>query len=103
MPVFKLVGAAVAAGMTGVEVGAKGGGAMADPLPDGPARELGRGWKCRPSINIAPGQIADLADIVGPGMIQSMWLTGSVARDVILRILHNGGNQSFVIKFQQFI
>ena len=59
--------------------GAKGGGAMADPLPDGPARELGRGWKCRPSINIGPGQIADLADIIGPGTIQSMWLTGSVA------------------------
>ena len=70
--------------------GAKGGGAMADPLPDSPARELGRGWKCRPSINIGPGEIAELADIAGPGMIQSMWLTGSVARDVILRIFWDG-------------
>jgi hypothetical protein len=70
--------------------GAKGGGAMADPLPDSPARELGRGWKCRPSINIGAGEIAELADITGPGMIQSMWLTGSVARDVILRIFWDG-------------
>ena len=27
---------------------AQGRGAMSDPDPNGPARELGRGWKCSP-------------------------------------------------------
>jgi hypothetical protein len=66
--------------------GAKAGGAKAPADPNGPARELGLGWKCRPSINIAPGEVMQLADIEGPGMIQSMWMTGYVGREFILRI-----------------
>src|ERR1700733_815773 len=70
--------------------GAKGGGAMAEPAPDGPARELGKGWKCRPCINIKPRETTELANIAGPGMIQSMWMTGYVGRDFILRVFWNG-------------
>jgi len=67
--------------------GAKGGGAMADPEPDGPARELGRGWKCRPYVTIPPTDTVVLADIAGSGAIQSMWFGGSIMdRDFILRI-----------------
>jgi hypothetical protein len=66
--------------------GGKGAGGMAEPMPDGPARELGRGWKCRPYIIVQPGQTDVLADIEGPGVIQSMWFAGSVGRDFIVRI-----------------
>ena len=67
--------------------GEKGKGGQAAPDPTGPARELGQGWKCRPYITIAPGQTHTLAEIDGPGAIQSMWLGGSiVSRDFILRI-----------------
>jgi D-arabinan exo alpha-(1,3)/(1,5)-arabinofuranosidase (non-reducing end) len=41
----------------------------------GPARELGRGWKVSPSIEVAPGATAVLADITGPGRITHIWLT----------------------------
>ncbi len=63
---------------------------------DGPAascaRDLGQGWKVSPFVSIQPGQTFTLADIVGPGAIQSMWLSGEVAskgplaRYFILRI-----------------
>ncbi len=66
--------------------GAKGTGAMAEADPQGASRELGRGWKCAPFIMIAPGQTAVLAEIEGPGAVQSMWLGGNVNRDFILRI-----------------
>ncbi len=41
--------------------GGKGMGGMAGPEPDGPARELGRGWKCRPYVVV--GRAGDC----GPG------------------------------------
>ncbi len=66
--------------------GERGKGGMADPDPNGPARELGRGWKCRPFINLEAGETVTLADIDGPGAIQSMWFGGFVRRDFILRI-----------------
>ena len=44
------------------------------------ARDLGQGWKVSPSVRIEPGQCYTLADIEGPGAIQSMWLSGDVAR-----------------------
>ena len=66
--------------------GEKGKGGMADPDPNGPARELGRGWKCRPFVTLEPGQTVTLADIDGPGALQSMWFGGFVRRDFILRI-----------------
>jgi hypothetical protein len=39
------------------------------------ARELGRGWKVSPSINVAGHSTAVLADIAGPGAIQHIWMT----------------------------
>ncbi|NDJ85693.1 MAG: DUF2961 domain-containing protein [Chloroflexi bacterium] len=58
--------------------GEKGRGGMATEgtgAPDGPARELGQGWKVSPSINIDPFATVTLADIDGPGAIQHIWLT----------------------------
>ena len=70
---------------------------MADPEPNGPARELGRGWKCRPYVTVAPGTTAVLAEIEGPGAIQSMWFGGSIMdRDFILRIYWEGQEQPSV-------
>lgn len=75
--------------------GAKsGGGREASPRdPDtgqatGPTRDLGVGWKVKPLIHLAPGQTTTIADIDGPGLICSMWMTpaGVPYRDVILRI-----------------
>ena len=66
--------------------GEKGKGAMAEASPDGPARELGRSWKCRPCIHVEPSETFTLADIKGPGAIQSIWMTGTICRDLILRI-----------------
>ena len=39
------------------------------------ARELGRGWKVSPSIDVEAKQIVTLADIEGSGAIQHIWLT----------------------------
>jgi hypothetical protein len=54
------------------------------------ARDLGIGWKVSPFFNIEAGQTITLADIAGPGAIQSMWMTGSsmvkFGRLCILRI-----------------
>lgn len=67
--------------------GERGRGGMAPADPNGASRELGLGWKCRPCVGIAPGETYTVADITGPGMIQSMWFAGPVVdRDHILRI-----------------
>jgi len=76
--------------------GAKGQGAMAEADPHGPARDLGRGWKCRPCITISPGETATLADIGGPGALQNMWIAGFVGRDFILRLYWDGQEQPSV-------
>jgi hypothetical protein len=39
------------------------------------ARDLGQGWKVSPSVVIQPGEIFEMADIEGPGMIEQIWLT----------------------------
>lgn len=68
--------------------GEKGKGAMAtDGFGAKAARDLGQGWKVSPAINIEGKKVQVLADIDGPGAIQSMWMTGNVlSRDGILRI-----------------
>jgi len=67
--------------------GEKGKGAMAtEGTGAACARDLGKGWKVSPSINIEPGETAVLADIESSGAIQSMWLSGYTGRDFILRI-----------------
>ncbi len=40
-----------------------------------PARELGRGWKVSPCLNLAGASTTVLADIAGPGAIQHLWIT----------------------------
>jgi len=60
------------------------------------ARDLGRGWKVSPFIRIPSGTTAVLADVSGAGAIQSLWITGDVAklgpaaRDLILRFYWDG-------------
>lgn len=56
--------------------GEKGKGGMATTgTGESCARELGQGWKVSPSIRIGAGQTFDLADIVGPGTIEQIWMT----------------------------
>jgi hypothetical protein len=73
-----------------------GGGLATEGTGAACARELGRGWKVSPSISIPAKDIATLAQIDGPGAIQSMWITGSVTRDMILRIYWDGQQQPSV-------
>src|ERR1700674_375645 len=61
------------------------------------ARDLGQGWKVSPSVQIGPGETFVLADIDGPGAIQSIWCTGrNLGRDVILRIVWDNQAQPSV-------
>lgn len=78
--------------------GEKGKGAMAEPEPDSPARELGRGWKVRPCINIPTGQTVTLMDHNGPGVIRHIWITCSEKfyRDLIVRFYWDGLRQPSV-------
>ncbi|MCD6339573.1 MAG: DUF2961 domain-containing protein [Verrucomicrobia bacterium] len=56
--------------------GEKGKGGMATKgTGAGPARELGQGWKVSPSVRIKGRSTFTLADIQGPGCIQSIWMT----------------------------
>ena len=71
--------------------GEKGGGAhsVAGVAADA-AKHLGRGWKVDPFIRVEPGETRVLADIEGPGVIRSMWFTGCLGRDYILRVYWDG-------------
>ncbi|MBI5381351.1 MAG: DUF2961 domain-containing protein [Opitutae bacterium] len=56
--------------------GEKGRGGMAtEGAGKNAARDLGQGWKVSPCVYIAAGTTFDLADIVGPGCIQQIWMT----------------------------
>ena len=52
------------------------------------ARDLGRGWKVSPSVQIEPGKTFTLADISGQGMVKHIWVTTSSMqnRTLVLRI-----------------
>ena len=50
------------------------------------ASELGQGWKVNPAITIAPKETVVIADIEAMGSIQSIWMTGLISRDLIIRI-----------------
>ncbi len=66
--------------------GEKGAGALATTgTGEKSARNLGKGWKVSPSVSIPAGETIVLADIEGPGAIQSIWMAGYVGRDLILR------------------
>jgi hypothetical protein len=56
--------------------GEKGKGGMAtEGTGQGPARDLGQGWKVSPSVRIQGKSTFTLAEIDGPGSIQSIWMT----------------------------
>jgi hypothetical protein len=54
------------------------------------AAHLGRGWKINPFTVIEPGAVATIADVDGPGVIQSMWFANAAARQLILRMYWDG-------------
>ena len=69
--------------------GAKGeGGKATEGTGADAARELGRGWKVSPSIQVPGHHTVTLADIEGPGAIQHIWLTvhPSAWRKLVLRV-----------------
>jgi Protein of unknown function (DUF2961) len=73
--------------------GGKGAGGMATVgTGAGAARDLGRGWKVSPSIDLPTGTTATLADLDGPGIIQHIWLTTdrSRLRELVLRLFWDG-------------
>ena len=77
--------------------GEKGRGGMAtEGTGASCARDLGQGWKISPSVQIAPGTIYSLAEIDGPGALQSFWFAGHVGRDLIIRIYWDGQNDPSV-------
>jgi hypothetical protein len=56
--------------------GAKGsGGGATEGTGAAAGRELGRGWKISPSIEVAAGATAVLADLDGPAVIRHLWVT----------------------------
>lgn len=50
------------------------------------SKTLGFGWKVSPCINIKPSETFTLAEIDGPGSVQSIWFGGNVGRAYIIRI-----------------
>lgn len=72
--------------------GEKGKGAQAEPNGEGPARELGRGWKVRPCLTLKAGETVALMDHAGPGVIRHMWFTfhESFYRNIIIRMYWEG-------------
>src|SRR5574341_1721125 len=56
--------------------GEKGkGGAATQGMGAKCAIDLGQGWKISPYIEIQPGETFHLADILGSGAIQHIWMT----------------------------
>lgn len=75
--------------------GEVGGGAKGCPSDtsltgSGAARDLGQGWKVSPSISLAPGTERTIAEIDGPGVVQSMWFAGTTDYTMILSIYWDG-------------
>jgi len=78
--------------------GEKGRGGMAiEGTGKNAARDLGRGWKISPSVNIAAGEIFELGNVSGSGLIQQIWMTPTGNwRSSILRIYWDGSAQPSV-------
>ena len=73
--------------------GRVGGGARATTgTGANAARDLGRGWKVSPSIDVAAGTTATLADITGAGVVQHIWITVHPRhwRSIVLRCHWDG-------------
>ncbi|MDD4797241.1 MAG: DUF2961 domain-containing protein, partial [Eubacteriales bacterium] len=55
------------------------------------ARDLGTGWKVNPYRVMQPGEVAEIANIQGPGAIQHIWLTPTGRwRETIIRFYWDG-------------
>ena len=67
--------------------GEKGKGAMAEKgTGESAARELGKGWKLSPSVEIKAHSTFTIAEIAGSGSIQHIWMTPTgVWRNSIIR------------------
>lgn len=69
--------------------GEKGAGGQAEEGTGAScARDLGKGWKVSPSVQIGPGETFTLADIKGQGMVKHIWVTTSSMqnRTLVLRM-----------------
>lgn len=78
--------------------GARGAGAAVDPKDQGPARELGVGWKVRPCITLEAGKTTTIMDVDGPGVIRHAWFTfrPEFYRDVIIRVYWDNSSEPSV-------
>ena len=74
--------------------GEKGKGGMATVgTGENAARDLGRGWKVSPSLNLKAHSVTVLADIAGEGAVRHIWLTPTGNfRFCILRIYWDGSD-----------
>ena len=75
--------------------GEKGKGGMAEHgTGEYAARDLGAGWKVSPSVNISSGEIFELADIDGSGIIKHIWITdtSNLNRALIIRMYWDGSD-----------
>jgi len=67
--------------------GEKGKGGMAEHgWGESSARDLGKGWKVSPAINVEPGATAVLAAMDGPGVIKHIWIADSCKQNRMLII-----------------
>jgi len=86
--------------------GEKGKGGMAtEGTGAGAARDLGRGWKVSPSVQLQPQSTYTLADIAGPAAIQHIWMTCDPRfwRYLILRFYWDGEeNPSVEVPYGDF-
>ena len=88
--------------------GEKGRGGMAEIDPTDtahPARELGRGWKVRPFVEIPENETLEIMDICGSGKITHIWMTAfpDCWRELILRMYWDGEeNPSVEVPFGDF-
>lgn len=75
--------------------GEKGKGGMAiEGTGKEPARDLGIGWKISPSIYMKPGEVFELANIDGSGIIKHIWMVDNCNRNrqLILRMYWDGSD-----------
>ena len=78
--------------------GEKGKGGRAIPHPTEPkpaasaraADDLGLDWKVRPFIRLNARETAVLMDVVGPGIIQHIWMVEGLNRGLVLRFYWDG-------------
>ncbi|MBQ4516138.1 MAG: DUF2961 domain-containing protein [Clostridia bacterium] len=75
--------------------GEKGKGGMAE---EGTGKQfaegLGKGWKISPSVIIKSGEVFEVADIDGPGIIKHIWMTDTcpMNRMLIIRMYWDGSD-----------